>query len=192
MELEKLLKDSWEIFQKNLVVYIIGAVIAIIGSVIVITAAPLYYGLTYMASKGARGETVEINDVFAGFKPDKFIQSWILFLALGIPIFIGFLLLILPGIILSIAFGILFLYALPLMVLKNASAIDALKESLEIAKTNLPDTIVLVIVFMVLNAIGSAVWVGTFLTMPFSLILLILALPTIKSETSPEVLDQVK
>ena len=192
MELEKLLKDSWEIFQKNLVVYIIGAVIAIIGSIIVITAAPLYYGLTYMASKGARGETVEINDVFAGFKPDKFIQSWILFLALGIPIFIGFLLLILPGIILSIAFGILFLYALPLMVLKNASAIDALKESLEIAKTNLPDTIVLVIVFMVLNAIGSAVWVGTFLTMPFSLILLILALPMIKSETSPEVLDQVK
>lgn len=183
MEIEKILKDSWEIFQKNMVAYIIGALIAIFGSIIVITSPPLFYGLTYMAAKGARGETVEIADVFAGFKADKFIQSWILFLVLGIPIFIGFLLLIIPGIIISIAFSILFLYALPLMVLKDASAIDALKESMEMAKADLQDTIILVVIFMILNAIGSAVWVGTFLTMPFSLIVLILAIPLLTKAT---------
>jgi hypothetical protein len=183
MEIEKLLKDSWEIFQKNMVAYIIGALITIFGSMIIITSAPLFYGLTYMAAKGARGETVEISDVFAGFKADKFIQSWILFLVLGIPIFIGFLLLIIPGIIISIAFSILFLYAMPLMVLKDANAIDALKESMEMAKADLQNTIILVVVFMILNAIGSAVWVGTFLTMPFTLIVLILAIPLINKGT---------
>jgi hypothetical protein len=64
MDIEKLLKDSWEIFKNNLVAYIIGALITIFGSIIVITSAPLAYGLTYMAVKGARGETVEIGDVF--------------------------------------------------------------------------------------------------------------------------------
>jgi len=179
MEIETLLKDSWEIFQKNLVAYIIGALITIFGSIILITSAPLAYGLAHMAAKGARGETVEIADVFAGFKPDKFIQSWVLFLIIMIPIFIGFLLLVIPGIIISIAFAIIFLYALPLMVVKDAGAVDSLKESLEIAKANPQDTIILVVVVMILNAIGSAVWIGTILTMPFTMLMLVLALPMV-------------
>jgi uncharacterized membrane protein len=184
MEIETLLKDSWEIFQKNMVAYIVGALITIFGSIIVITSAPLAYGLTYMAAKGARGETVEIADVFAGFKPDKFIQSWILFLIIMIPIFIGFLLLVIPGMIIGIVFSIIFLYALPLMVIKDLGAVDALKESLEIAKANLQDTVILVVIVMILNAIGSAIWIGTILTMPFSMLLLVLALPMVTSATS--------
>ena len=184
MEIEALLKDSWEIFQKNMVAYIVGALITIFGSIIIITSAPLAYGLTYMAAKGARGETVEIADVFAGFKPDKFVQSWILFLIIMIPIFIGFLLLVIPGMIIGIVFSVIFLYALPLMVIKDAGAVDALKESLEIAKANLQDTIILVVIVMILNAIGSAIWIGTILTMPFSMILLILALPMVTNATS--------
>lgn len=187
MEIETLLKNSWDIFQKNLVAYIIGALITIFGSIILITSAPLAYGLAHMAAKGARGETVEIADVFAGFKPDKFIQSWVLFLIIMIPIFIGFLLLIIPGIIIAIAFGIIFLYALPLMVVKDAGAVDSLKESLEIAKANPQDTIILVVVVMILNAIGSAIWIGTILTMPFTMLMLVLALPMVtgaRSETN--------
>jgi len=184
MEIETLLKDSWEIFQKNMVAYIVGALITIFGSIIVITSAPLAYGLTYMAAKGARGETVEIADVFAGFKPDKFIQSWILFLIIMIPIFIGFLLLVIPGMIIGIVFSVIFLYALPLMVIKDLGAVDALKESLEIAKANLQDTVILVVIVMILNAIGSAIWIGTILTMPFSMLLLVLALPMVTSATS--------
>jgi len=184
MDIEKLLKDSWEIFKNNLVAYIIGALITIFGSIIVITSAPLAYGLTYMAVKGARGETVEIGDVFAGFKPDKFIQSWVLFLVIMIPIFIGFLLLVIPGIIISIVFAIIFLYALPLMVVKNAGAIDSLKESFEMAKANPQDTIVLVVVAMVLNAIGSAIWIGTILTLPFTMLMIVLALPMVTSTIS--------
>jgi membrane-anchored glycerophosphoryl diester phosphodiesterase (GDPDase) len=102
-----------------------------------------------------------------------------------IPIFIGFLLLVIPGIIISIAFAILFLYALPLMVVKGTGAVDSLKESYEIAKANPQDTIVLVVVVMILNAIGSAIWIGTILTMPFSMLMLVLALPMVTS-AAPE------
>lgn len=66
MEIEKLLKDSWEIFQKNIVAFIVGTLIAGIGSILIVTIAPLFYGVTYMAVKGIKGETVEIGDVFAG------------------------------------------------------------------------------------------------------------------------------
>lgn len=184
IEIETLLKDSWEIFQKNLVAYIIGALITIFGSIFLITSAPLAYGLAHMAAKGARGEIVEIADVFAGFKLDKFIQSWVLFLIIMIPIFIGFLLLVIPGIIISIAFAIIFLYALPLMVVKDVGAVDSLKESLEIAKANPQDTIVLVVVVMILNAIGSAIWIGTILTMPFTMLILVLALPMVTGAVS--------
>ena len=102
-----------------------------------------------------------------------------MFLIIMIPIFIGFLLLVIPGIIISIAFAIIFLYALPLMVVKDAGAVDSLKESLEIAKANPQDTIILVVVVMILNAIGSAIWIGTILTMPFTMLMLVLALPMV-------------
>jgi uncharacterized membrane protein len=101
-----------------------------------------------------------------------------------IPIFIGFLLLVIPGIIISIVFAIIFLYALPLMVVKNAGAIDSLKESFEMAKANPQDTIVLVVVAMVLNAIGSAIWIGTILTLPFTMLMIVLALPMVTSTIS--------
>ncbi|WP_214044317.1 glycerophosphodiester phosphodiesterase [Methanomethylovorans sp.] len=179
MEIETLLKNTWNIFQKDLVTYIIGALITIFGSIILITSAPLAYGLAHMAAKGTRGEKIEVTDVFAGFKLDKFIQSWLLFLIIMIPIFIGFLLLVIPGIIISIAFAIIFLYALPLMVVNGTGAVDSLKESLEMAKTNPQDTIILVVLVMVLNAIGSAIWIGTILTMPFTMLMLILALPMV-------------
>lgn len=75
MQIETIMTDSWNIFKNNIVAYIIGALIAVIGSIFIITIAPLFYGLTYMAVRGIKGETVEINDVFEGF--NNFIRSWV-------------------------------------------------------------------------------------------------------------------
>lgn len=87
MEIEKLLRDSWEIFQKNPVPLVAGTfilllialvqIIPIIGWFAIILIPPLIYGLTSMAVKGTKGENIEFNDLFAGLKSNEFIQSLI-------------------------------------------------------------------------------------------------------------------
>lgn len=42
----------------------------------------------------------------------------------------------------------------------------------------------LVVVVMILNAIGSAIWIGTILTMPFTMLMLVLALPMVTGAVS--------
>ena len=164
MDIEVLLKDSWNIFKDNIVAYIIGTLIVILGSIFIVTIAPLFYGLAYMAVRGVKGEKVEINDVFEGF--NHFVKSWIFLIVAGVLLFIGYLLLLIPGIILSI----LLIYALPLLVIRDYSAIDAIKESINLAKANFTETIVLFIIAMVLSSIGGLIRIGAVLTTPFIMI----------------------
>ncbi len=187
MEIEKLLKDSWEIFRKNWVVYVVGTFIAVFGSILVITLPPLYYGLTYIAAKGARGDTVEITDLFIGFKPNNFIQSWILLLAIAVPFvvimfmaakYIGLGVFIVE-IILLIAMFIFFVYTMPLMVVKKRDAIPAIMESTKIAMFNLPNTIIIAVIVAVFNWIASLTVIGVLVTTPISEILVILALQSL-------------
>ncbi len=183
MDIEKLLKDSWEIFQKNIVAFIVGTFIVmipsilassipIIGLIFLIAMPPLAYGLTSMAIKATKGETVEINDISIALKDtDRLVQSLILAIVGGILVVIGLILLIIPGLVLAV----LFTYSMILLVIRGYGAIDALKESVEIVKNNVGDTIIIVLIVAVLNIIGgiihiSVIPIGTLLTMPFGLI----------------------
>ncbi|WP_370574386.1 glycerophosphodiester phosphodiesterase [Methanomethylovorans sp.] len=165
MEIEKLLKDSWEIFQKNIVAFIIGTLIAGIGSILIVTIAPLFYGVTYMAVKGIKGEKVEISDVFAGFKvPGAFVQSWIVVIVYLVLMIAGSMLLgRIGGII-----GILLIYALPLLVIRGYKGADALKENFELIQKYPADTVIVFLIFFALNFIGSLIVIGALITFPLS------------------------
>jgi uncharacterized membrane protein len=123
-----------------------------------------------MAVKGMGGEKVEINDLFEGF--NYFVKSWVFMILAVIIIGIGYLFLVLPGIILSI----LMIYALPLLVIRDYGAMDSIKESIEISKNNFVDALVLAIILTVISAIGGMVYVGSLLTVPFTLLALVAAL----------------
>lgn len=165
MEIEKLLKDSWEIFQKNIVAFIVGTLIAVIGSILIVTIAPLFYGVTYMAVKAIKGETVEISDVFAGFKvPGAFVQSWIVVIIYLVLMVAGSMLLGRVGGIV----GILLIYALPLLVIRGYKGADALKENFELIQKYPVDTIIVFLVFFALNFIGSLIVIGALITFPLS------------------------
>ncbi|AEH61307.1 conserved hypothetical protein [Methanosalsum zhilinae DSM 4017] len=168
MEPENVLRNAWNVYKNNFITYILAAIITIFGSIIIITIAPLFYGLTYMALKGVRGEVPEVRDVFEGF--NHFIRSWIYMIIAGIMLIVGYMLLIIPGIILSI----LLLYSLPLLVIRGYSAIDAIKESIALARANFIDTLIIFAVLAVLNIFASYT-----VTEPFSIgmLLTILILP---------------
>jgi len=164
MDVEVLLKDSLNVFKDNFVAYIIGTLVAVIGSIFIVTMAPLFYGLAYMAMRGVKGEKVEINDVFEGF--NHFVKSWVFVIVYLVLVIIGFVLLVVPGIILLI----LLIYALPLLVIRDYGAIDAIKESINIGKANFTDTVVIFVIALVINAIGGSIRIGTVLTAPFVMI----------------------
>lgn len=145
-----------------------------IGSIFIITLAPLLYGYTYMAYKGTKGERVEIGDVFAGFSKDNFIKSWTLTLITGISIVIivSIVTRIFGGTIGSIVQMIASLplvYAMILLVIRNYGAIDAIKESLELAQKNPVETIILLVVTYVLVFVGTILLlIGLLITAPIA------------------------
>lgn len=186
MEIENILSNSWNIFKNNIAAYIIGTLIAVIGSIFIITIAPLFYGLTYMAARGIKGEKVEINDVFEGF--NNFIRSWVFVIAAGILLMIGYFFLIIPGIILSI----LLIYALPLLVLRDYGGIDAIKESINIGKNNFTDTLILFVIIVVLNAIGGGIPLAFALVLPYTTICYTLAASSLIEEAPTAVAGEIE
>ncbi|MCD4806289.1 MAG: glycerophosphoryl diester phosphodiesterase membrane domain-containing protein [Methanococcoides sp.] len=169
MDYEDIFSRSWNAFKGNVAAFIVATIIVVFGSIFIVTIAPLFYGLTYMAVKGLRGEKVEINDVFEGF--NRFVKSWVLLLVSVILIGIGYMLLILPGIILSI----LLIYSFPLLVIKDYGAMDAIKESIDISKQNFVDSLVLFIIVAIISTIGGVTYLGTFVTTPIITLALVAA-----------------
>lgn len=168
MAVENMLQDtfneSYNLFKKQYVVFIVGAIITVLGSVFIITAPPLMFGLYFMSLKLIEGKKVEISDVFKGF--NYFVVSWIMFIIGAIAIFFGMLFLIIPGLLLMV----LFQYAIPIAISENLGAIDALKKSFRIGKENLVFSIILWLLIAITNGIGSAISVGWLLTYPFTAI----------------------
>lgn len=169
MDYEDIFSRSWNAFKDNVAAFIIATIIVVFGSIFIVTIAPLFYGLTYMAVKGLRGEKVEINDVFEGF--NRFVKSWVLLLVSVILIGIGYMLLVLPGLILSI----LLIYSLPLLVIKDYGAMDAIKESIDISKQNFLDSLVLLIIVAIISAIGGITYIGSLVTTPIITLALVAA-----------------
>jgi len=87
---------------------------------------------------------------------------------------VGLILFVIPGfaVILTISFGCL--YMVPLMTDKKLGLIEAIKTSWAVAfGDKVADHMVVVILYMGLIAIGSSVFIGTLLTLPFATVFLI-------------------
>lgn len=169
MDYEIGLKNSWNVVKNNLVTFIVGLLIAALGSILIVTIAPLAYGFTSMAVKGARGEQIEISDVFVGFNKDDFIRSWTFMLIyIVIAAILGEI-----ASILSTIVGILFMFTMPLLVIKGYGGIEGITGSIEIIKTVPVESIIVYVIMLVLNMIGALLLgVGLLVTVPISTVFL--------------------
>lgn len=97
----------------------------IIQLISMLVLAPMAAGLMMISIKHSVGSPVEYGEIFKHY--DKTINLFLTSLLMYIAIAIGFLLLVLPGIYLMVAFSM----AMPLVVEKNMAPVDALKTSMK-------------------------------------------------------------
>ncbi len=172
IRVEDVLSEGFEAYKKQWITFLIAALIAAIGTIVTLFIGyrPLAWGIYIMAIMSIKGEKLEIGYVFKGF--NYFIRSWALFILGGIIVGIGFILLIIPGLLLMM----LFQYAIPIALIEDKGVIDSLQKSFEIGRENLQFTIILWIVLAVINIIGYSInFVGGLITEPFTTICLCVA-----------------
>ncbi|MFQ5975970.1 MAG: glycerophosphodiester phosphodiesterase [Candidatus Hydrothermarchaeales archaeon] len=168
MKVEDVLNDSWLVFKKHWVSFLIATGIVAFGSILtfLIAGPPLLFGLYFMAIKGLNGEEVEMADVFKGF--NYFVNSWIYVIIAGILVTIGLILFLFPGLLLSI----LLFYAIPLIILKEMGATDGIQKSINIGRENFTFTILLCFTCFMINVVGFTLRIGWIVSIPFTTLLI--------------------
>ncbi len=182
MKVDDVLTQSFNFYKKQFVAFTIATVIAVLGSFLIITIAPLTFGLYIMALKAISGEEVKSTDVFKGF--NYFITSWVLMIVEIVAISIGFMALVIPGLLLML----LFMYAIPIAIKEGEGGIASLKRSFDIGKKNLQFTLIVGVIYFAISMVGSMTYVLMVATVPFSAIFLTLAYLNLKlAEVEEEV-----
>jgi membrane-anchored glycerophosphoryl diester phosphodiesterase (GDPDase) len=87
---------------------------------------------------------------------------------------IGFALLVLPGLLISLVVAFGCLYVLPLMTDRGLGLVEAVKESFRMStgKSTL-DQVVVMVLYLGLSAVGGSVFIGWLFTQPFATIFLL-------------------
>lgn len=124
-----------------------------IGSIVaVIIMGPLMYGLCTFILNLVRDNNTQISDIFSGFNGKVFVKAFLIMLLSGIAIGIGYCILIIPGIILSLMLSQSFFV---LVDNNDMSAIDCMKASCQMMNGNKGYLFVLMLSFIGWYILGS-------------------------------------
>lgn len=127
-------------------------------------------------------ETTENIDLRSLWRPEAYWKFVGASMILGVAVLIGFLLLIVPGIFLSIIFG----FALYIVLEERLSPIEALKESARLTKGHRWQIFALGAAIVGINILGLiALIVGLLVTIPVSTLAMVHAYRTLKDSQLP-------
>lgn len=164
------LTEAWNLFRNDFVLYILAGLLMIAVSIVSLglLSGPMTVGFIKLVEKRRRGEGASVVDIFDGFS--QFGESLIASILIGIGVFIGILLFIVPGLL----FGFAMSFTFAAIAIDGETATGGMAKSYSVIKENLALSAVLLVIVLVLSGIGGAVVFGTFLTLPFNLILITL------------------
>ena len=170
MDFKEHFERSWKVFTAFLAPILINTVMVFGVSVITLgIMAPVvsagYMQSLLMALRDDRKP--EVRDLFAHM--NLFLPLLGFGIVFAIAVFVGLVVLVLPGIAVILA-GIFFLiYMLPLMTDQQMTLFDAIKESSRMAlEEPISEHLAVVAVYVVLGSIGNSTGIGALFTQPYS------------------------
>ena len=176
----QLISDSWRIFSSNagplLGGVVITAIIVAVGNGMAMVVGsllmgPLTLGLFKMARDASRGGKADFVDLFFGFR-EKFIHAFVANLLISIFTAVGFILCIVPGILVSILYMLTYLFLLE----TNLDFWGAMEASRKKVMEDFGQWLLLGLLLMALNLVGSIpCGLGLLVTAPMTLVALTLA-----------------
>ncbi|MBT8466628.1 MAG: hypothetical protein HKN97_17195 [Myxococcales bacterium] len=176
---ESSLRESWALFKDDLVLYLVATLLVFVISAVTlgICAGPMIVGFIQLVRKRMRSQEGTATDVFDGFS--EFGASLIAMILIGFGVFIGSMLLVLPGLI----FGFITAFTFHAIALDGLGATSAIGQSYALIKENLAPSFALLLIVAVLNAIGGSIIFGSLLATPFSLIVMTIAYQRLRGAT---------
>ena len=163
-------RRTWDFFLTNAGGLLLGGLVVLAGWFVVIPGPWFTLNLLQEIIECRRtGGLVRWQAVYD--RQGNFLKSWGLTLAMGIPILIGYLLLIVPGVLLSLYW----LHA-PMLAADGRSATEALAESGRLFRRRHDWAAYFLnwLVLAVLSALGGVTTLAVVLTLPLSLVYLAL------------------
>jgi hypothetical protein len=175
MDFKRHLETAWTLTLANIIPLIIMTLIlGVVGCLTLGILAPVATaGFIQAAILLVReGREPKIQDIFSQMR--LFLPLLGFGLVSTIAVWIGFAMLLLPGILVILALSFCCLYLVPLMTDKEMQLMDAIKESYRLAMSGeVMDHVLVVVIYLGLNAIGSSVvLVGSLFTFPLATIFL--------------------
>lgn len=163
-----ILEETWSVFSQNLALFIISGLIHVALSVVTLglMAGPLTVGFLDQVRRRRAGESVEVTDIFRGNA--QFVPALIAALLISVGVGIGLFLFILPGIYLALYW----FCTLVVMAYEGRGALESMGQSGQIFKDNLWLVVIVAVISVVINSLGSVVALGILLTSPFTLVML--------------------
>ena len=175
MDFKRHIETAWNLTLKNIVSLILMTLVMVaVGALTLGILAPVTMaGYTQSLLLLIRnGREPKVQDLFAHM------NLFLPLLGFGVAVFvattIGFMLLFLPGLIITLAVTFCCIYMLPLMTDKNMAIVDAIKESYAMGRRGeLVDHVVVVIIFIAITIIGGTVFIGVLFTQPLATLFLL-------------------
>ncbi|MHC4791687.1 MAG: hypothetical protein ACYS8Y_09675 [Planctomycetota bacterium] len=175
MEFKTHLTEAWELTLEFISQLIVLTLVMFLvwflsfGILVPVTFAGYIYSILLLIRQGREPK---IQDLFSQL--NLFLPLFGFGIMVCAATVIGFIFLVLPGLLIALATAFICLYMIPLMIDKNLGLFDAIKKSYSMAMQGaLVDHIVVVIIFIGINAVGSSVFIGSLFTQPLATIFLL-------------------
>jgi uncharacterized membrane protein len=168
---QETLADAWALYRDDFVLFLIAGLLVVGVSIVTLglLSGPLVVGFVDVVERRRRGEDAAATDVFDGF--GLLAPSLVATVLIVVGTFIGLLLFVVPGLVFAVATTFTF----QAIAIDRETATGAIGRSIEIVRDHLALSIVFIVIVIVLNSLGGLVLFGTFLTLPYCLILMTLA-----------------
>jgi len=174
VDFKKLIERSFNLTLENIVALILLTLLLLVisfltfGLLAAVASAGYVHSIILLVRKGREPR---MQDIFS--QMHLFLPLLGFSVVTAVAVFIGYALLVLPGIILAGLITYACLYMLPLMTDKQMPLFDAVQESWRMTTTgSLTDNIIVAILFIGVVTVGGSTLIGTLLTQPIATVFL--------------------